>query len=294
MSTIFVTGGAGFIGSNFCRYWLHKYPDDRVINVYFSASADSPSLDDLPVPVDSFPSGANIYFNADPVGGAATESFASFGQLGLHENDDIDAMIVMDANQNREFDLGDMVLLSLAPNSPTLSLFAAGPADIFLAIPSEPPGGPGLVDMFVSAAESGMDPANDNIDALDYTFCDAAELCATDYAIRRLKGDFDDDGDVDRPDFVTFASCFTGPGGTIGEECEPGDFDGDGDIDCEDWAEFVLAWTEPGYPPPLSHCPSAIPATSEWGLLIVTLVGMVVGTMMFGRARSKRSAATVS
>ena len=32
MSTIFVTGGAGFIGSNFCRYWLETYPDDRVIN----------------------------------------------------------------------------------------------------------------------------------------------------------------------------------------------------------------------------------------------------------------------
>jgi dTDP-glucose 4,6-dehydratase len=32
MSTVFVTGGAGFIGSNFVRYWLKKYPDDAVIN----------------------------------------------------------------------------------------------------------------------------------------------------------------------------------------------------------------------------------------------------------------------
>jgi dTDP-glucose 4,6-dehydratase len=32
MSTIFVTGGAGFIGSNFIRYWLEKYPGDFVIN----------------------------------------------------------------------------------------------------------------------------------------------------------------------------------------------------------------------------------------------------------------------
>jgi dTDP-glucose 4,6-dehydratase len=30
--TIFVTGGAGFIGSNFIRYWLRKYPDDVVVN----------------------------------------------------------------------------------------------------------------------------------------------------------------------------------------------------------------------------------------------------------------------
>lgn len=32
MSTILVTGGAGFIGSNFIRYWLDAYPDDMVLN----------------------------------------------------------------------------------------------------------------------------------------------------------------------------------------------------------------------------------------------------------------------
>ena len=32
MATIFVTGGAGFIGANFIRYWLDNYPDDFVIN----------------------------------------------------------------------------------------------------------------------------------------------------------------------------------------------------------------------------------------------------------------------
>jgi len=32
MATIFVTGGAGFIGSNFIRYWLSRYPDDLVVN----------------------------------------------------------------------------------------------------------------------------------------------------------------------------------------------------------------------------------------------------------------------
>jgi dTDP-glucose 4,6-dehydratase len=30
---ILVTGGAGFIGSNFVRYWLERYPDDRVLNL---------------------------------------------------------------------------------------------------------------------------------------------------------------------------------------------------------------------------------------------------------------------
>jgi len=29
---ILVTGGAGFIGSNFIRYWLKKYPKDKIVN----------------------------------------------------------------------------------------------------------------------------------------------------------------------------------------------------------------------------------------------------------------------
>ena len=32
MPTLFVTGGAGFIGSNFIRYWLEQYPADSIIN----------------------------------------------------------------------------------------------------------------------------------------------------------------------------------------------------------------------------------------------------------------------
>ena len=30
---ILVTGGAGFIGSNFILYWLKKYPNDEIINL---------------------------------------------------------------------------------------------------------------------------------------------------------------------------------------------------------------------------------------------------------------------
>lgn len=32
MTKVLVTGGAGFIGSNFIHYWLKNYPDDQVIN----------------------------------------------------------------------------------------------------------------------------------------------------------------------------------------------------------------------------------------------------------------------
>lgn len=30
---LLVTGGAGFIGSNFIRYWLEKYPEDTITNL---------------------------------------------------------------------------------------------------------------------------------------------------------------------------------------------------------------------------------------------------------------------
>jgi dTDP-glucose 4,6-dehydratase len=33
MARLLVTGGAGFIGSNFIRYWLSKYPQDSIINL---------------------------------------------------------------------------------------------------------------------------------------------------------------------------------------------------------------------------------------------------------------------
>ncbi|MCA9370184.1 MAG: dTDP-glucose 4,6-dehydratase [Pseudomonadales bacterium] len=33
MHTLLVTGGAGFIGSNFIRYWLNRHPEDKVINL---------------------------------------------------------------------------------------------------------------------------------------------------------------------------------------------------------------------------------------------------------------------
>ncbi len=31
--TVLITGGAGFIGSNFIHYWLTKHPEDRIINL---------------------------------------------------------------------------------------------------------------------------------------------------------------------------------------------------------------------------------------------------------------------
>lgn len=33
MKSLLVTGGAGFIGSNFVRYWLERHPDDQLVNL---------------------------------------------------------------------------------------------------------------------------------------------------------------------------------------------------------------------------------------------------------------------
>ena len=33
MRNILITGGAGFIGANFVRYWIGRHPEDRVVNL---------------------------------------------------------------------------------------------------------------------------------------------------------------------------------------------------------------------------------------------------------------------
>ncbi len=48
MRTILVTGGAGFIGSNFVEYWFNKYADDRIIVLDALTYAGNP---------DNFPEG---------------------------------------------------------------------------------------------------------------------------------------------------------------------------------------------------------------------------------------------
>ena len=64
-------------------------------------------------------------------------------------------------------------------------------------------------------------------------------------------GDFDEDGDVDGDDAVTFIDCYSG-GGT---DCHIGDFDGDEDVDCDDWAMFKAVWSgPPTYPDLFPEC----------------------------------------
>ncbi|HMG28256.1 MAG TPA: NAD-dependent epimerase/dehydratase family protein, partial [Acidimicrobiia bacterium] len=45
---ILVTGGAGFIGSNFTRYWVEEHPGDRVVVLdLLTYAGNRPNLDDV-------------------------------------------------------------------------------------------------------------------------------------------------------------------------------------------------------------------------------------------------------
>src|SRR4051812_22443330 len=45
---LLVTGGAGFIGSNFVRYWLERYPEDRLLNLdLLTYAGNLASLEDV-------------------------------------------------------------------------------------------------------------------------------------------------------------------------------------------------------------------------------------------------------
>jgi hypothetical protein len=246
--------------------------------LYYSASATSPSLETLPA--WEYPSGAHVFYLVLDFGEPGL--FASCFDLGLEQEDDIDALLVFDTNNNGAFDGSDQVLFSLTPSSPSLATIpgastSGAAADIFVTIPGEAP------VAFAQATLLGLGHQQDNMDALDYVPCDDAEVCAAIHGIRRVGGDFDNDGDVDEDDFDAFQQCFSGPDNPFAPDCEAGDFDGDGDIDCDDWEQFCQAWTAGGSPPELSQCPrqQPIPAVSEWGIAVMTLLTLAAGTLVF-------------
>jgi hypothetical protein len=259
--------------------------------LYYSAGSASPSLGSLPVYMA--PSGAHVYFT--PMAYGEPVLFASFVDLGLQEEDDIDALLVFDTNANAVFDGADQVLFSLTPGSPSLlsipdASVTGAAADVFVAAPGEAPA------VFASAGDLGLGDALDNVNALDYTLCDDAETCAAAHGIRYIPGDFDHDGDVDGEDYTEFAQCFSGGGIAAAAGCEAGDFDEDQDVDCDDWAAFCDAWTAGGDPPPLPPCDGqgGIPTVSEWGMVIAMLLALAGGTLIFDKRQTKSALAAKS
>jgi len=57
------------------------------------------------------------------------------------------------------------------------------------------------------------------------------------------KGDYDDDGDMDLPDYAEFPACLSGPAGGLGTGCAIFDFEPDGNVDLFDFAEFQSTFT---------------------------------------------------
>ncbi len=213
----------------------------EVVSVYFSARADSPSLPAMSAPEP--PSGANVFFNPAPMQMMESLLFATYAQLGLMQADDIDALIVFDADQNGMYTSGDAVVFSLAPGSPSLDLIPGASsegaaADVYMARAGQGP------VVLAAASDLGLGEVNDNIDALDFTICDDWPSCILRHAIRAIAGDWDDDADVDVDDFAQSPFCLQGPDIDVsGEFCYFFDFDFDSDADLVDFASFQEEFT---------------------------------------------------
>jgi hypothetical protein len=128
--------------------------------VYFSLGAGSPSL-------------AAGGFNAadiliSPAVGIINV-FAAAGQIGLTVDDDLDALALLDLNQDGTASVGDMGLFSLAPGSPTLAALGASPADLFFTSFN------GASAVRYQAVSLGLLP-EDNIDALEVQIPEPATI----------------------------------------------------------------------------------------------------------------------
>ncbi len=131
---------------------------------------------------------ANLYYDSLPSDPASQiDVFASAQQLGLTPADDINAVIVFDDGALGFLDDGDQVLFSLTRGSPSLATLPGsgeGPAaDIFSITIGAPSATPVL---FASAATLGLGAPLDNVDALEFFFCDNGHQCAELYSIRRM------------------------------------------------------------------------------------------------------------
>ena len=103
-------------------------------------------------------------------------------------------------------------------------------------------------------------------------------------------GDADGDGDVDIDDFTALTSCLNIDSGvqtTAG--CAVFDFDDDNNVDCFDWFVFRTIWSDSQTEIPiLIECARVIPAASEWGLVIISLLLLIIGSLVISRSCEKK------
>jgi hypothetical protein len=182
------------------------------------------------------------------------QQFASGLQLGLPAvimgDDDIDGLVVFDENENGTYDAGDLVLFSLKAGSPSLNQIGGrinSAADIFAARAIA--GGISELSLFAPALDLGLAGSNDDVDGLEVYPCNATDgSCTINAGIRFIKGDVDNDGDVDIVDYPQVVTCLSGPKEGVGFtlpslQCrEALDFNRDSDVDLHDFARFQRAF----------------------------------------------------
>ena len=128
------------------------------VNTYFSLGPNASSGLNSPTLTANGWSGADILVDM-PGGGLSV--FASAASMGLDaEEDDIDALVVLDMNRNGAPDAGDRAMFSLAPGSKTLTDNAYSPGDLFATTFSQ-----GHVVLY-EAENLGL-LGTDNLDALE-------------------------------------------------------------------------------------------------------------------------------
>jgi len=216
-------------------------------SLYYSVDPLTPSLATLPGN-----SAADVFFHIDPTNpGAIPQRFASAANLGLQSTDDIDALVVLDNDDNGMFNVGDVVFLSLAPGSPSLSgpqaiqnISSNGAADViaarFIAA------GTIVLEVFAPAAELGLVGPTDNVDALEIVLCTDPLVCGLGAGIRLVRGDWNNDALVNIADFPDFVPCLAGPGTlppAVPICLDVFDYDFDGDIDLKDFFDFQEVFT---------------------------------------------------
>jgi hypothetical protein len=210
------------------------------MNVYFTVTRESPSLDHLPS--SGPPSGSNIYFSANPFQPTEVSLYASFDQLMLDPNDDINALIIFDLDADGLYTPLDMILFSLDPESPSLATLGSA-ADVFIARQDF------YTEVFATASEFGLGAPSDNIDALDFLLTTDPIDAALLHGIRAPRGDMNCDGVLDFHDINVFVLALSNPDAYHAQfpDCDilQADTNYDGVVDFKDINRFVMLLSLP-------------------------------------------------
>lgn len=136
MSKLLITGGAGFIGSNFIHYWLNKYPEDKIVNLDVLTYAGN--LDNLKDIADN----PNYEFvKGDICDAHLVDSLVKDVNLIVHfaAETHVDRSIESSVNFVKTNVEGTMVLLDAAKNNGGIRFHHVSTDEVFGALGSNDP-----------------------------------------------------------------------------------------------------------------------------------------------------------